>query len=283
MKKMKKVLCTFAALFMSSGIVAGQSAAQEQGSAVAASSAYSRPHARSEQERDDYLAASNAARGADLEMGADSFAARYPESELRVYLYAQTMQQYQVENNAPKVLAAAEKVLALNPNHSVALVLSSLALADSLEANEPDRARKVEEIKRRGGRAIHGVQAGFVAPVSATPEQVEQYRRSLQSMAYSAIGIMKLKTGDDVGAEKDLITALALNKARPDASLWYHLSLAQDHRKQYSAALNSVEQALQLASSNPELQKLAEIEHDRLSGLAGRAPRPPNTGAQAPR
>jgi tetratricopeptide (TPR) repeat protein len=188
-----------------------------------------------------------------------------------------------VENNAAKVLAAAEKVLALNPNHSVALALSALALADSLEANDPDRARKVDEIKRRGSRAIHGVQTGFVPPASATAEQVAQYRRTLQSMAYSAIGIMKLKTGDDAGAEKDLITALAMNKAQPDPSLWYHLALAQDHRKQYSAALNSVEQALQLASSNPDLQKLAEIEHDRLSGLAGRAPRSPNTGAQAPR
>jgi tetratricopeptide (TPR) repeat protein len=281
--KMKKVLYTLAVLFMSSGIVAGQSAPQEPGPAVAAPVAYSRPQAGSEQERDDYLAASNAARGADLEAAAEGFAARYPESELRVYLYAQSMQQYQVENNASRVLAAAEKVLAINPNHSVALALSALALADSLEANDPDRARKVEEIKRRGSRAIHGVQTGFVPPASATVEQAAQYRRALQSMAYSATGIMKLKTGDDAGAEKDLVTALALNKARPDPSLWYHLALAQDHRRQYSAALNSVEQALQLASSNPELQKLAEIEHDRLSGLAGRAPRSPNTGAQAPR
>jgi tetratricopeptide (TPR) repeat protein len=281
--KMKKVLYTLAVLFMSSGIVAGQSAPQEPGPAVAAPVAYSRPQAGSEQERDDYLAASNAARGADLEAAAEGFAARYPESELRVYLYAQTMQQYQVENNASRVLAAAEKVLAINPNHSVALALSALALADSLEANDPDRGRKVEEIKRRGSRAIHGVQTGFVPPASATVEQAAQYRRALQSMAYSATGIMKLKTGDDAGAEKDLVTAMALNKARPDPSLWYHLALAQDHRRQYSAALNSVEQALQLASSNPELQKLAEIEHDRLSGLAGRAPRSPNTGAQAPR
>ncbi|HEX7286660.1 MAG TPA: hypothetical protein VF532_10800 [Candidatus Angelobacter sp.] len=281
--KMTKVLYTFAALFMSSGIVAGQSTPREPGPAAAARVAYTRPQARSEQERDDYLAASSVARGADLEAAADGFAARYPESELRVYLYAQTLQQYQAENNAPKLLATAEKVLALNPNHSVALALSALALADNLEANDPDRARKVEEIKRRGSRAIHGVQAGFVPPASANAEQAAQYRRALQSMAYSATGIMKLKTGDDAGAEKDLVTALALNKAQPDPSLWYHLALAQDHRKQYSAALNSVEQALQLASSNPELQKLAEIEHDRLSGLAGRAPRSPNTGAQAPR
>ena len=87
-------------------------------------------------------------------------------------------------------------------------------------------------------------------------------------MAYSALGIMKLKTGDDAGAEKDLKMATELAKIRPDGYAWYHLALAQDHRKKYAAALGSVEQALQLASSDPELQKLAEVEHERLAGLA---------------
>jgi uncharacterized protein HemY len=87
-------------------------------------------------------------------------------------------------------------------------------------------------------------------------------------MAYSALGIMKLKTGDDSGAEKDLKTAADLPKVRPDPYIWYHLALAQDHRKKYPAALDSVEQALQLSSANPRLQRLAETEHARLNRLA---------------
>jgi tetratricopeptide (TPR) repeat protein len=87
-------------------------------------------------------------------------------------------------------------------------------------------------------------------------------------MAYSAIGIMKLKTGDDAGAEKELKMAADLAKIRPDAYIWYHLALAQDHRKKYTAALGSIQQALQLASSDPELQQLAEVEYARLTGLA---------------
>ncbi len=281
---MMKVLCTLAALFLiSGGAIAGQSGGGEQPESPGATYAR-RPQASSEQERNDYLAAaSSSSSGAGLEAAAEDFAARYPQSELRAYLYAQTMQQYQAENNAPKLLAMAEKVLALNPNHSVALALSATVLADSLEPEDHDRARKVEEIRRNASRAIYGANTGFVPPASATPEQAAFFRSAVQSMAYSALGIMKLKTGDDVGAEKDLVTALALNKVRPDPYLWYHLSLAQDHRRQYSAALNSVEQALQLASSDPTLQKLAEVEHDRLSGLAGRAPHLPNgTGSQPP-
>lgn len=270
---MKKSLCMFAAFFViSCGIIAGQTSAGDEATPSGNVSYARRPHARTEQEREDYLAASSATTGATLEAAAEDFEARYPESKLRVYLYAQTMQQYQEENNAPRLLAMAEKVLALDPNHSVALALSATVLADNLEAGDRDREHEIQEIKRNASRAIYGANNGFMAPTSATLEQVALYRSAVQSMAYSALGIMKLKTGDDAGAEKDLITALALNKLRPDPYLWYHLALAQDHRRQYSAALNSVEQALQLASSNPQLQKLAEIEHDRLSGLAGRAP-----------
>lgn len=235
--------------------------------------AASRPVARTQQERNDYLAAAQARTGAALESAAAGFAQQYPQSQLRAYLYAQAMQSYQRENNGPKVLAMAEQVLALNPNHSVALVLTATALADELNNTDRDRERKIDAIKRAANRAIHGIDAGFVPPSNASPEDVARYRATLQSMAYSALGIMRLKTGDDAGAEKDLSTALSLDRLSPDASLWYHLALAQDHRRKYSSALNSVEQALQLASSNPELQKLAEIEYDRLAGLAGRAPR----------
>jgi uncharacterized protein HemY len=93
-------------------------------------------------------------------------------------------------------------------------------------------------------------------------------------MAYATLGLMGLKTGDYADAERDLKTAVERGTARPDPFVWYHLALAQDHRKKYPAALNSVEQALQLASAYPELQKLAETEHERLTRLTGRNKQP---------
>ena len=141
-------------------------------------------------------------------------------------------------------------------------MLTATAVADGLVDHDRDRERKIGIVKRNATRAIQLAEASFVrSPAAAL------YKTTLQSMAYSALGIMKLKTGDDAGAEKDLKAASELAMARPDPYVWYHLALAQDHRKKYTAALNSVQQALQLASSNPELQKLAEAERERLAGL----------------
>src|SRR5215468_1461527 len=75
------------------------------------------PHAASQQEYDDYHAALGAGGGAALEQAAGAFAAKYPQSELREYLFAKAMSQYQRENNADGMLSAGDKVLALDAGH----------------------------------------------------------------------------------------------------------------------------------------------------------------------
>lgn len=233
------------------------------------------PLAKSQQERDDFNRAYALTRASVAEAAATDFSVRYPESDLRHYLYSNAMLQYQRENNPAKMLEMGDKVLTLDPDNPLALVLTATAVADSLgDRGDRDRERKVGVVKRNANRAIQVAESSFG---SSELPGAQLYKATLQSMAYSALGIVKLKTGDDAGAEKDLLAAADLSKIRPDPYVWYHLALAQDHRKKYTAALSSVEQALQLASSNPELQKLAEAEHERLYGLA-RGPR--NEGPQ---
>lgn len=241
------------------------------------------PIARSQQERNDFNAAFAVTGATASEEAANNFAATYPDSALRQYLYSRAMQNYELENNPAGIMAMAQKVLALDPDHCLALVLKATVLANSLGKSDADRTKKIDEIRKTANRAIENVGTGFVPPAGATPAQAAVYKTTLQSMAYSALGIMELKTGDDANAERDLTRAAILKKITPDPYVWYHLALAQDHRKKYAAALNSVQQALQLASSHPQLQRLAEIEFDRLSGLVGQGRRPAGeSGAEPP-
>ncbi len=230
------------------------------------------PQARTTQEYNDYNAARAAIGGAALEAAADNFSARYPESELCVYLYSHALHVYQNEGNAPRILATGGRVLALDPDNSIALALTAMARADSITDNDPDRDQKVAQIRHDCARALKTMDSSLVLVPGVTPEEIVAYKGSLGSMVHSALGIMELKTGNDSGAEKDLKTALSLNRLGGDPSIYYHLALAQDHQKKYSDALASVEQAMQLASSNPDLQQLAEKEHDHLQKLARREP-----------
>jgi len=225
-----------------------------------------RPVAKSQQEYQDYRVAAGAPTGSALERAAADFAQKYPSSELRLPLYLKSLRQYQRENDSAGILSAGETVLALDPADELALVLTSTVLADSLTADDPQRDKKVGSISDRTAHALRLLDAAK-APASANPDPMALYRTTLRATAYSALGLMKLKTGDDAGAEKDLRAGAALAELRPDPYIWYHLALAQDHRKKYHSALYSVEQAMQLASANPQLQRLAEAEHERLNKL----------------
>jgi len=236
-------------------------------------------HAQSQPELDDYRAAAAKSGGAALEQAAIAFAQKYPQSELRAYLFSRAMRAFQQENNANGVLAMGQGVLAIEPNDPQALVLTATVMADSLGPEDPDRDRKINTIKRDIGLALQTLGA---SPSPRGAAQGQLYRSTLESMAHATLGLTRLKTGDYADAERDLKTALDLAAPHPDPFVWYHLALAQDHRRKYPAALNSVEQALQLASANPELQKLAETEHERLSRLTGRSKNPSEEGSTKP-
>ena len=245
------------------------------------------PQAKTQAEYADYNTAYAIATGAPMEKAANDFAARYPESELRSYLYAKAMHNYQAENNPPKMLAMGEKVLTYDPDNTMALVLTATVLSDGLAENDPDADRKVEEIRKNAGRALQTIDTSFVPPASATAEQTKTYKDTLRSMAHSALGIMSLKEKDDAKAEAELKLSADLVSAAPDPYIWYHLALAQDHQGKYAEALQSVQKALNYTSSNPELGKLAAGERDRLILLTRRetpaGQQAPGNSSQPPR
>jgi tetratricopeptide (TPR) repeat protein len=277
---MKKIPMMFALVFLFTlpwwcAPVQGQRVgAQDDG---AGGTAAGRVTAGSQQEYDDYQAARRPASGLAADKAAGDFARKYPESELRRYLFSRALGRYQSENNPAGMLAMAERVLALDPKDPLALVLTATVVADGLSAGDPDRQPKMDAVRKYAARALQVLDVD-----AADSAQARIHRSTLRAMAYSALGVMELKTGDDAGAEKDLRTSANLPKARPDPYVWYHLALAQDHRKKYPAALNSVEQALQLASANPKLQRLAETEHERLNRLTGRDKEVPESGGTGP-
>lgn len=232
------------------------------------------PEAKTTAEFKDYNAAYAITGGAQMEAAADAFAKKYPASELRQYLYAKAMHEYQTENNPAKMLAMGDKVLALDPDDPIALVLTATVISDQLKDGDPDFDQKVATVRKNATRALQTIDT--MAPAGTSPEQLANYKDTLRVMARSSLGIVSLKGGDDAAAEQELKAAANNGQAAPDAFVWYHLALAQDHQKKYTDALASVEQALRYIGSNADLGKLATDERARLVQLTG------GTAAPAP-
>lgn len=240
--------------------------AQSQPSASAATQAKAPPQAKTKEEYKAYNDATAVHGGAAAEKAARNFAGKFPGSELTVYLYSRALREYKKEDNPSRVLETGRTVLSLDPDNAIALVLVATVLSDGLNATDTDRARKVSEIRENCSRAEKSLAAAASSGA---------YQSTMKSMIYSALGIMELKLGNDAAAEKQLKAATQMENVQPDAYVWYHLALAMDHQKEYPEALAAVNQALSLVKSNPELQKLANGEYERLTRLASSSPSQP--------
>ena len=83
------------------------------------------PQAKTQEEFKAFQAAAAAAPTATpeaQEKTADDFAAKFPQSELRVLLYRQAMNSYQNANNADKMVEMGRKILAIDPDDPQALI-----------------------------------------------------------------------------------------------------------------------------------------------------------------
>jgi tetratricopeptide (TPR) repeat protein len=225
------------------------------------------PQARTQPEFKDYNTAYAVTGGAAMEKAANDFAEKYPSSELRSFLYAKAMTEYEAESNSEKTLGMGEKVLTLDPDNLSALVVTATMLSDNLDDKQPDRAKKIAEIKKNAQRALD--MADVLPPQGANAEQVTASKNAVRSMAHCALGVTALKSEDYPGAEKEFRIAADLSQAQPDPFVWYHLALAQDHQDKYPEALVSVSKALEYIGSNHDLGELAANERIRLLSLTG--------------
>src|SRR5262249_59430668 len=80
-------------------LAAGGAAQQQPSSGSASQTVKSPPQAKTTAEYKDYNTAYATSGGSQMEAAANAFAAKYPDSELRVYLYNKAMHEYQTENN----------------------------------------------------------------------------------------------------------------------------------------------------------------------------------------
>jgi len=272
-----KTLTLLVCLLAAAGVLAQQPASPSQPPASPTQATKPTPHPKTKAESDDVKAASATTGGAAMEAAANNFASKYPDSELRAVLYMRAMHEYQTENSAAKSQAMAETVLTLDPENTVALVVTATGLADQLPDFRPKQDSgdlvgykpdpSIAEIKKNASLALQTIDTSFTPPAGATPQQVAGIKGMLKALAHSAIGVADLKTGDDAGAETELKASTDLNKLQPDPYTWYQLALAQEHQKKYTEALATVNEGLKYASSDPNTAKLLQEEQAKLTRL----------------
>ena len=250
---------------------AGAQGATQQGAAAPAPPQGKRPpQAKTQPEYDAYKAAvANQADPVALEKAADDFAAKFPDSELRVVLYKATVGAYQNANNGDKMSEMAQKVLKLDPDDPVALIAVSEVIAERTRETDLDKDQRFDQAKKYVQHALETIETDVPTPANAPQSQVDAYKAVLRSTAYSVLGTIEYDQEKYSDAEGYFHKSIDAYPAQPDPVVVLRLALALDKQAKYADALKEANRAVELTQDGTAAGTTARHERDRLMQLTG--------------
>lgn len=247
---------------------AGQGAAGQ--STAAAPQGKRPPQAKTQPEFEAYKAAIALTDPAATEKAADDFAAKFPDSELRVMLYKAAMQRYQQANNADKMLEMAQKALTFDPDDPQALLGAAQVLAERTHDTDLDKDQKLAEAKKDAERALVTIDTDLPT-TGVPPEQLAMFKARSRSDAYAIIGTLAFNAKNYSEAETNLRKSIEADPQEPDSVSIFRLAVSLDMQNKIPEAMKYVDQAVELTKDRPDsgVGKAARDEKDRLVKLSG--------------
>ena len=225
------------------------------------------PQAKTQDEYKAYQEAGAKADPAEAEAAANEFAVKFPQSDLKVFLYRRLMYLYQSANNADKTLDIAKKILTLEPRNPEALVTAAMVLTERTRETDLDKDERLGEATKYAQTALESIDTDLFVPPNADPAQVAGVKNVLRGMAELALGTAAYINKDYTTALPHLQQATTLNPKDPVT--WLRLSVVLDAQNKYPDALAAVNKSLEVAAPNSPEANLAKAEQQRLQKLTG--------------
>ena len=240
------------------------------------------PQAKTQAEYDAYKAAmANTSDPAAVEKAADDFAAKFPDSELKVLLYSSAMQGYQTTNNAEKMMEMGRKVLKLSPDDPVALTGVAQVLAERTKDTDLDKEQRYDEAAKLAQHALDSVD-NVAVPANTPQDKIDAYKGFLRSNAYYVLGTVQYDQEKYATAEANFRKSIDAFPSQPDPLAVLRLALSLDKQEKYPEALKFANQAVQITQENTTLGTYARNERDRLTQLTGGTTPAPQAPANSP-
>lgn len=199
-----------------------------------------------------------------MEKAADSFAAQFPTSDLRVLLYRAAMHSYQSAGNSQKMMEMGLKVLAIDRDDPEALIGVAEVQEEHTSPTDLDRDQRMTQAITSAQHALETIDTDLAVPAGTPPARVEDYKKYLRATALTIIGTIQYKKEQYADAETTLRKAIDADPSNPDAVVILRLALALDQEKKYPEALEQANRAVELTKEDTDIGKMARNEHDRL-------------------
>jgi tetratricopeptide (TPR) repeat protein len=233
------------------------------------------PQAKTQPEFDAYKAV--VALSADpvaFQKASDDFAAKFPDSELRIPLFKTSLRAFQNANNADQMSAEAEKVLKIDPDYPEALVGAAEVIAEHTRDTDLDKDQRWAQAQKYASHAAETVDTDIAIPAGTPQDKIDAYKGFLRSSAYSILGTISFNQEKYPDAENYFRKSIDALPSQPDPVVVLRLAIALDKQNKYPEALKEANHAVELTQEASVAGKLARQERDRLLQLTGGTPAP---------
>jgi tetratricopeptide (TPR) repeat protein len=244
------------------------------------------PQLKTKPEQDAYNAAAAITDASALEKAADDFAAKFPDSEVRLLLYKNAMRLYQNANNGEKTEAMGRKVVGLDGDDPEALVTIAEVIAEKTRDSDLDKDQRYDEATKMAQKATQTVDTDISVPAGTPQDKLDAYKAGLRSQAFSIIGTIDFKKERYAAAQQSLQKSIDAYPQDPDPIVVLRLAITLDKQQKYPEALKVANRAVELTQDNAripaQVKTMAQQERDRLQLLTGGAP-PAQPASQPPK
>ena len=198
---------------------------------------------------------------------ATDFAAKFPDSEIRVLLYRASMKAYRQAGEPQKMMDAALKVLELTKDDPEALLAVAQVQEEHTSPMDLDRDQRMDQALANAQHALTTIDTDLVVPVGTRPDSIEPYKKFLRSSSLAIVGTIQYRREQYPEAEATLRQALDADPANPDGVVVLRLALSLDQEKKYQDALQQANRAIELTKDDTDAGRLARNERERLTAL----------------
>jgi tetratricopeptide (TPR) repeat protein len=188
----------------------------------------------------------------------EQFLQKYPNSRYAQAVYSRLVEAYYDKQDMPKLYAASDKALALNPKDVHVLVLVGWVIPHFYDPNDMDADRRLDRAESYEKQALEYLPT-LPKPEGITDEQFAKTRAVAESQAHSALGLVYFRRQDVANSVSEMQKALA-GQANPDPVDFFVMGMGQFTLKHYGDAADSFHKCAQIPGGMQDRCKSKEAD-----------------------
>lgn len=197
---------------------------------------------------------------------AEEFLVKYPDSELKTFVYRIEMQSYQQKGDSVNIVDVGEKLLKEEPNDAWTLITLASEIPVRTRENDLDKDQKLKKAEDYANRAIAAVDKLEKPNPQITDADFDRAKNDARSQLYTAMGVISTLRKQYSVAEEQYNKALTYQTPKDPVTL-YRLGQAYLQDKKYKEARDTFKAAMDAGGVKMGGRDIAAEDYQRVDNF----------------